>query len=140
MGINKFNGEGYADPTAYEALTLIEQAEKASAFRPVVYICSPYSGDVDVNINNARRYCRFAVDRGCIPLAPHLLFPQFMNDDIEAERSLAMFMNTVLLGKCAELWVFGSRISKGMQAEIFQAKRKNKCIRYFNDECEEVLE
>lgn len=43
MGINKFNVEGYYDPTAYEAMTNIIKEEKAFfAFRPVVYICSPY--------------------------------------------------------------------------------------------------
>ena len=37
MGVNKFNSEGYYDPTAYEALTKIEQEAKAlRAFRPVV--------------------------------------------------------------------------------------------------------
>lgn len=46
MGVNKFNCEGYYDPTAYEALTKIEQEAKAlRAFRPVVYICSPLAGD-----------------------------------------------------------------------------------------------
>mgnify|MGYP000211190849 CR=1 FL=1 len=29
MGVNKFNCEGYYDPTAYEALTKIEQEAKA---------------------------------------------------------------------------------------------------------------
>ena len=44
MGINKFNAEGYYDPTAYEAMTNIIKEEKAFfAFRPVVYICSPYA-------------------------------------------------------------------------------------------------
>ena len=48
MGINKFNAEGYYDPTAYEAMTNIIKEEKAFfAFRPVVYICSPYAGDVE---------------------------------------------------------------------------------------------
>lgn len=43
MGINKFNAEGYYDPTAYEAMTNVAKEEKAFfAFRPVVYICSPY--------------------------------------------------------------------------------------------------
>ena len=38
MGVNKFNCEGYYDPTAYEALTKIEQEAKAlRTFRPVVY-------------------------------------------------------------------------------------------------------
>ena len=43
--------------TAYEALTNIErEAQKAFAFRPVVYICSPLSGDIDANQEAARRY------------------------------------------------------------------------------------
>lgn len=48
MGVNKFNHEGYHDPTSHEALTNImrkEKAEKKSAFKPLVYICSPYSGE-----------------------------------------------------------------------------------------------
>ena len=108
MGINKFNCEGYYDPTAYEALTRIEnEARKLRSFRPVVYICSPLSGDVEGNQGKAARYCRFAVDAGYIPIAPHLYFPRFMDDDNPRERNLALFMDIVLLSKCAELWVFG---------------------------------
>ena len=139
MGVNKFNAEGYFDPTAYEALTAIEkEAKQNAAFRPVVYICSPLSGDILGNQEKARRYCRFAVDSGYIPLAPHLFFPQFMREDLQAERDLALFMDIVLLSKCAELWVFGSTISKGMSIEIEKAKRKGQPIRYFTDDCKEV--
>ena len=81
MSIDKRNSEGYPDPTAYEALSLIEKEERAlRAFRPIVYICSPYAGDIEKNVKAARVYSRFAVDRGFIPIAPHLLFPQFMDD------------------------------------------------------------
>lgn len=48
--------------------------------KPIVYICSPYTGDIKANVENARRYCRFAADTGYIPMAPHLLFPQFLDD------------------------------------------------------------
>ena len=89
MSINKFNSEGYYDPTAYEAMTTVEKEEKAlRAFRPIVYICSPYAGDVSKNVENARNYSRFAVDKGYIPVAPHLLFPQFLNDNNTKERQL----------------------------------------------------
>ena len=82
MSISKLNAERYYDPTAYEALSNIAQEERTlRAYRPIVYICSPYAGDVSKNVENARRYSRFAVDSGCIPIAPHLLFPQFMNDE-----------------------------------------------------------
>ena len=49
MNRDKQNQEGYDDPTAYEAITNIEQEERAlRAFRPIVYICSHYSGDAAV--------------------------------------------------------------------------------------------
>ena len=81
MTISKYNSEGYPDPTAHDALTAIEQEHRAlHTFRPIVYICSPYAGDVQANTEAARRYSRFAVETGYIPIAPHLLFPQFLND------------------------------------------------------------
>ncbi len=141
MSINKFNSEGYYDPTAYEALTAVEQKEKAAkAFRPLVYICSPYSGNVESNIKSARRYSRFAVEMGYIPFTPHLLYPQFLEDDNPAERSLGLLFGNVIMSKCAEVWVFGSYISSGMNAEIERAKRKKYTIRYFSDDCKEVSE
>ena len=136
MAISKFNSEGYYDPTTYEALSKIEREEKAARYRPLVYICSPFSGDISGNIERAKKYSRYAVDSKAIPIAPHLLFPQFMDDD--AERELALFMDMVLLGKCEELWVFGETVTEGMSAEIAKAKRKNMKIRYFTEDCEEA--
>ena len=139
MSVNKRNSEGYYDPTAYEALVKIErEARQAHAFRPMVYICSPLSGSIAANQRSARRYCRFALDGGYIPLAPHLYFPQFMDDGSGAERDLALFMDIVLLSKCDQLWVFGDRVSKGMSIEIEKAKRKGQPIRWFTTECKEV--
>lgn len=115
MGIGRFNSEGYYDPTPHEALKGIRD------YRPLVYVCSPFSGDTQANTEKARRYCRFAVDCGAIPIAPHLLFPQFLSED--TERDLAMFMDMVLLTKCEQLWVFGSAVSDGMRREIDKAKK-----------------
>ena len=130
------NAEGYPDPAAWQALRNIS----GRPFMPVVYICSPYSGDVETNVRNARRYCRFAVEQGYIPIAPHLLLPQFMLDSNPDEHDLAIFMDLVLLSKCAELWVFGGRVSSGMETEIAKAKRKRMTIRLFTPECREVTE
>ena len=140
MNVEKFNNEGYYDPTAYEALSIIEKEERAlRAFRPIVFICSPYAGEVEENIRAARRYSRFAVDKGYIPIAPHLLFPQFLNDAAPNERQLGLFFGDALMSKCSEVWVFGSRISAGMETEIKRAKWKNYRLRYFNESCEEVI-
>lgn len=140
MGISRYNGEGYHDPTTYEALSEIRREEKAArmGYRPLVYICSPFAGDTKGNTEKARRYSRFAVRNTCIPFAPHLLFPQFMDDVKSAERAIALFMGMVLLGKCDQMWVFGSTISKGMAAEIEKAEKRQIPIRYFTEELEEV--
>ena len=138
MSVSKFNHEGYYDPTTYTALSNIEAEERKARFRPVVYVCSPFSGNLESNVENTRRYCRFAVDSGFVPFAPHLLFPQFMYDEVPEERELALFMGIVMLTKCAELWVFGERISKGMSKEINKAEARNMLIRYFTTNCEEV--
>ena len=133
------NAEGYPDPTAFGAFCAIEKEEKAlRAFRPIVYICSPFAGDVENNVAAARRYSRFAVETGYIPIAPHLLFPQFLDDTNPKERELGLLFGNALLSKCAEMWVFGDRISDGMDAEIKRAVWKGHRIRYFNEACEEV--
>lgn len=136
MAISKFNSEGYYDPTTYEALSKVEREEKAARYRPLVYICSPFSGDISGNIERTKKYSRYAVDSKAIPIAPHLLFPQFMDDG--TERELALFMDMVLLGRCEELWLFGEQVTEGMSAEIAKAKRKNMKIRYFTEDCEEA--
>jgi len=139
MSISKLNAERYYDPTAYAALSAIEKEEKAlRAFRPIVYICSPYAGDVEKNVEAAQRYSRFAVDKGYIPIAPHLLFPQFLNDRNPKERQLGLFFGNALMSKCSEVWVFGSRITAGMEDEIKRARWKNYRLRYFTENCEEV--
>ena len=139
MSVDMRNSEGYLDLTAYEAIKKIEQEQRSGrAFRPIVYICSPFSGDVETNVANARRYSRYAVDKGYIPIAPHLLFPQFLDDDNPDERELGLFFGNALMSKCAEVWVFGSRISSGMEAEIKRAKWKDYRLRYFTEECQEV--
>ena len=146
MGISKFNSEGYHDPTTYEALQNVEKEKikvadlyKPEEFRPLVYICSPYRGNEIKNIENARRYCRFAIDNKAIPMAPHLLYPQFMDDSNPQERYLAIHtINYVLVGKCQEMWIFGDYISEGMAREIALAERRRMKIRYFTEDLEEV--
>lgn len=138
MTASKYNSEGYYDPTTYEALSRIEREERAARYRPLVYICSPYShGCININIENARKYSRFAVDRHYMPITPHIYFAQFMDDTVFEERETALFMNFVLMSKCVELWVFGDTISAGMKAEIERAERKRMKIRYFTEELEE---
>ena len=138
MTASKYNSEGYYDPTTYEALSRIESEARVARYRPLVYICSPHShGCINTNIENARKYSRFAVDRHYLPNTPHIYFTQIMDDTDFEERETAIFMNLVLMSKCVELWVFGDTISAGMKAEIDRAERKHMKIRYFTEELEE---
>lgn len=138
MSINKINSEGYYDPTPYEALTnVIREEEIKKKYLPLVYIASPFAGDTERNTEQARGYCRLAVSKGCIPLAPHLHYPQFMDDEDKKERALGLRFALILLGKCDELWAF-DKISQGMAQEIAKAKKRGMPIRYFNSKCEEV--
>ena len=143
MNIDKKNSEGYIDMTSYEALTNITRdkaADKKATYLPLVYVCSPYAGDVENNVINAKRYSRFTVENHAIPVTPHLLYPQFMDDDDESEREMAMHFNYVLLGKCSEVWIFGGVISRGMAREIALAKKRRMKLRWFTQDLKEVCE
>jgi hypothetical protein len=110
-----------------------------TAVRPLVYICSPLAGDLKANTRNAQLYCRFAVDMGAIPFAPHLLFPQFMDDSNGAERELGLSFGLTMLDKCDALWAFGGKVSNGMKAELRRARELDLQIKFFDIKCVEVL-
>ena len=82
-----------------------------------VFICSPYRGDVENNRKKAAEYSRLAYDSGCLPVAPHLLFPQFLDEDDPKERAAGIAMGLELLLDCDEVWVFG-KATEGMEQEI----------------------
>ncbi|TRX47083.1 DUF4406 domain-containing protein [Corynebacterium guaraldiae] len=136
VGIPVRNKEGYADLTAYQALKRAQRAE--FGYRPLVYICSPYSGDTEANTALAREICARAVGEKKIPLAPHLFFPQFMDDTDPDERELAMFFNRVLLSHCEGMWVYTPRVSAGMRLEIQWAHAIDLPIRYIDENLEKV--
>ena len=109
----------------------IDESALAKASRPPVYVCSPYRGDIPANTERAKSYCRFAVTKGCIPIAPHLLFTQFLDDSVATEREQGLRMGAELLKLCDELWAFGTP-SAGMRAEMDTAKQLGKPIRSFD--------
>ena len=138
MKVNLYNSEGYLDPTAHDAIVNVLKEQRKRPYMPKVFISSPFAGDVQRNIKNARRYCAFAVRSGYIPFAPHLFYPQFLSDGDTEQRELGLFMGMVFLDSCKEVWVFGERISSGMQREIDRAEKRGIPIRFYNDQCEEV--
>ena len=72
-----------------------------------VYICSPCRGDYENNIQRAKEYSRAAVEKGVIPVTPHIYLTQFMDDNVPEERELALKIGSELVLGCSELWAFG---------------------------------
>lgn len=105
--------------------------------RKVVYICSPLRGAVANNIARANLYARYAYEKGYLPLAPHAIFTQFLDDGKAEERQAGTALGLELLERADELWVFGFRISEGMKKEIERARALNIPTRWFTAEMEE---
>ena len=117
---------------------LLEKFDKADKYYPLVYVCSPYRGNINENVINARKYSRFTFDEKNRPITPHLLYPQFINDNDLFERNIAIHkINYVLIGLCKEMWVFGDVITEGMEREILIAKKRKMRIRYFSKDLKE---
>lgn len=100
----------------------------------LIYIASPYAGEVAQNVSFAKAACRYAMELGHTPVAVHLLYPQFLDDGDPAQRAAGLTMGHRVLEACDELWVCGERISTGMATEISEAKKLGIPIREVDTE------
>lgn len=100
----------------------------------LVYISSPLRGDVERNIQRARDYCAYAASCGVIPLAPHTIFTQYLDDEQPEQREQGLAMGRDLMWRCDDLWVVGNTISSGMREEIELAKKLYMPIFYVLEE------
>ena len=97
-----------------------------------VYIISRYraftKSEREFNRKVARHFCRQVVLEGKIPVAPHLFYTQFLNEDQAKERQIGLDIGMKELHEADEflLIIIGGRISKGMRREICQAARDKK--------------
>ena len=94
------------------------------ARRKLVYIASPYAGNVKRNLAFAKAAGLLAVQEGCTPIITHLMYPAILDDNDPEERALGMLMDMSLVVLCDELWCFDANgISKGMKEEIACAEQ-----------------
>ena len=105
----------------------------------LVYISSPLRGDVERNIQRARDYCAYAASCGVIPLAPHTIFTQYLDDEQPEQREQGLRMGRDLMWRCDDLWVVGSTISSGMREEIELAKKLYMPIFYVPEDKQESI-
>lgn len=103
-----------------------------------VIVESPYAGDVDRNVEYARRCVRDCLLRGEAPIASHLLYtqPGVLNDDVPAERQHGIDAG-LAWGAVAEATVVycDLGISRGMRYGIQNAERAGRPVemRWFDD-------
>ena len=63
------------------------------------------------------------IGTGYIPIAPHLYFPQFLDDNDQYERIKGIKMGVELMKECDRMWIIGTTITNGMEYEINEAKK-----------------
>lgn len=87
-----------------------------------VYIAHPIGGDVENNIKKVIAICREVNlnEPDIIPFVPYLSDLYALNDEIpeERERGLKNGLSLLKKGFIDEIWLYGDRISNGMQSEI----------------------
>ena len=98
-----------------------------------VYICSPLKGDKQKNLENAKRYAKYAFEGGTAPVVPHF-YAEILDDDDTEDRQTGMRAAVSLMWQCDECWVFGEEITEGMKMEISFAEKLNITIRYFSED------
>ena len=87
----------------------------------IIYVASPYAGDIQKNMEFAKRACRHVMNEGHAFFAPHLLCPSLLDDSQPQVRQLGIDMGLAMLEHCDELWCYGDHISHCMMQEIAEA-------------------
>ena len=99
-----------------------------------IFICSPFRGDIKVNTEKAKFYAGVLAKSGNIPIAPHLYFPMFLDENSATERMMGIEMGIQLMNTCDEVRVYGFNITEGMHFELNHARKKGIPIRLYDDE------
>lgn len=91
-----------------------------------IFICSPYGGD-PANQERAREYCREALSAGHAPFAPHLLYPQMLDDANPVQRAVGLEAGLLFLATCDEMWAYPGLegLTSGMRREVEMASKLN---------------
>lgn len=88
---------------------------KTGGLRVIVFVSSPYRGDIPGNVERTREYCRREIEAGNAPIAPHIMYPGVIDDD-----DIGIGLGLRLLERCDELHIYGEP-SDGMRIEIHHA-------------------
>lgn len=99
----------------------------------LVILESPYAGDVEANVDYARRCVRDSLMRGEAPIASHLLYtqPGILDDDVPAERQQGIDAGLAWRRVADRSVVYIDRgVSKGMEYGIAAAEAAGIPVEY----------
>jgi hypothetical protein len=97
----------------------------------LVYLESPYAGDVEKNIKYARLCMKDSLDMGEYPFASHLLYTQenILNDNDPVERTLGIVAGFAFAKFCSKTVIYADLgISNGMMLGIEDAIKNKRII------------
>lgn len=89
--------------------------------KKIVYIAHPIGGDVKGNIEKVLKiYKELSIENEVIPFIPYIATLMSLDDDSEELRAIGFSHNKAIFqsGAIDEVWLYGDRISSGMQEEI----------------------
>lgn len=92
------------------------------------YIISRYRGserEQKFNRNVARYFCKQLLDEGKIPVAPHIYYTQFLDDNFRDDRECGLKLGIMELRHSQSflLVIIDGVISEGMKREIVEVSR-----------------
>jgi len=92
--------------------------------RKLVFICSPYRGDVEKNKQRAIELGKYAIEKNFIPIIPHIYVTQLLDDNKLDERRKGLEISLQLLSMCQMMWLDErTGISEGMRLELDYAEK-----------------
>lgn len=86
----------------------------------IVFIAHPIAGNVKKNMRKVLAICAQVHKTGVIPIAPYLVSLRYLKDEILEDRAQGIAANHEHMRRkfVDEVWLYGDRISSGMQEEI----------------------
>lgn len=103
-----------------------------------VFVCSPYSGDIEDNTKKAIHAAKIICGCGYIPIVPHLYFPRFLDENNEFERIRGIELGIELMKECDFIWLIGPEISAGMEYELEAAKEIGIPVKMYDEQLRSI--
>lgn len=99
----------------------------------LIYLESPFAGDVEKNVRYCRACVKDSLKRGEAPFASHIFYTQegILDDDVPEEREWGIAAGFAWGEKASRTVVYTDLgISKGMEYGIAEARLKDRPVEY----------